>query len=70
MKTAATVAAARWLEDHPALQAYSRKQHGSQWLHWSSPTQGQEDGDERIPEDLWSDLLAVPRQRRPPTTPS
>jgi CRISPR-associated protein Cmr2 len=62
----ATVAAAGWLEKRPALQAYSQEQHGSQWLHWSSPTQGCDDGDPEVPAKIWCELLAERAKERPP----
>ncbi|MCR4413895.1 MAG: type III-B CRISPR-associated protein Cas10/Cmr2, partial [Thermoguttaceae bacterium] len=64
----ATVAAACWLEKHPDLEAYSRSQHSSQWLHWSSPRQGKEDGDdEEVPKEVWDSLLKARREEAPPT---
>lgn len=63
----ATVAAACWLEKHPDLKAYSQRQRSSQWLHWSSPSQGKNDGDEEIPKEIWDSLIAARRNEAPPT---
>ena len=67
----ATVAAAEWLnkDEHAKLKAYSVQQHGSQWLHSSSPTQGQKDGEAEIPDEVWNALLDATATARPPTTP-
>lgn len=64
----ASVAARCWLEkqERPTLQEYARRYHGSQWLYWSSPTQGLEEDDDPIPEDVWRELLEARRRERPP----
>lgn len=64
----ASVAARCWLEqqEHRTLKEYANRCHGSQWLHWSTPTQGLEDDEEPIPEEVWRELQAARRRERPP----
>ncbi len=64
----ASVAARCWLDEpeHSTLKEYAQRYHGSQWLYWSTPTQGLEDDDQPIPEDVWRELLEARRRERPP----
>jgi CRISPR-associated protein Cmr2 len=63
----ATVAAAAWLDEFPALREYAWQKRSSHFLHWSRRNQEEDEGEAAVPRSVWQDVLAARARSRPPT---
>jgi CRISPR-associated protein Cmr2 len=62
----ASVAAVEWLDRHPALRDHAEKQWSSHWLHWSRRDQEKDEGEDEVPDHIWTALKAARAKERPP----
>ncbi len=65
----ATVAAAPWLKEAGIQPKQVRREHGTwsgQWLHWSTPNQGDREAEAGIPGGLWNTIVRKRRDQPPP----
>ncbi len=61
----ATVAARLWLEN-AKINPDDWKDWSGQWLHWSQPNQGKDEGEEDVPGRLWDLILEARRETKTP----
>lgn len=64
-----TMAAKKWLSDHPTLNPNDFRPWNGQWLHWASDDQGKDNGDPKRPTGLKARIDAKSKSQGggPPT---